>query len=872
MISKRMMFAVFLALFSISVTSAQSKLKQARKYMDKLNYIGAIELYNKVLEKNDYAEAKINLAECYRKVNDPENAEYWYGQVVRLPEAEPVHKLFYGQMLQRNGKCDLAKEWYEMYVREVPDDLRGQFLVKACDYEDELMTKNAGIYEINHLEINSNLDDFSPVIYKDGVVFASERDKGSSVKREHCWTGNPFLELYHVDAEKSQTDVCISYEFKKPKKFSNRLNSKFHDAAVSFSDDEQTLFFTRNNFLNGKTGKDDDGIVKLKVYSAKANGDNWGDLEGLPFNSDEYSVAHPTVTPDGNRLFFASDMPGGFGGMDLYVSEQESGRWGPPQNLGPMVNTEGNEIFPYYQKTGKLFFSSDGQIGLGGLDIYQMEDKDNGEWGMIENLGYPINTISDDFGIVFNDEGTNGFFSSDREGGAGRDDIYSFCKTSSPVEIYVFDAETEEPIAGASVINDCTGNTLTTGEDGKVTIDMKMNECCNFLASMESYTDNEKEGCTTNINIGDPVFVEIPLSKESEFEIEGIVYDQGTGLPLDGAMVTLTNDCDETEEETLVTDATGKYYFKLKEDCCYKVKASKSGYFGNPVDGQCTRGLTEATTLQANLNLAPTVVNDVIGDPNETITRDPLNPNDPKNPLTPDGLPCNVYKDVTRGMYIDANTGEPADGPCGGLTYKGGECLNCGTDTYVGTPSTDPTTTGSYSPNTAGAYNKETGVTSSPTFESSGTTYGDNSAAYLLHIYYDFDQSYIRDESESELQKLCTMMKENSDLIVEIASHTDSRGSNTYNRRLSQRRAESVVRWLCDCGIEKERLIPRGYGETKNVNQCANSVPCSEKEHQLNRRTEFRVIGCLSCLEQQETQLSQPKSDPRVDECVGCPF
>ena len=342
---KRILYTVLIITVTGSGLFAQSsKLKRAAKYMEDLNYVGAIELYNQVLENEDNSEAKINIAECYRKISDSENAEYWYGQVVRTPEAEPIHMLYYGQALQRNGKCDLAKEWYTKFVAAVPDDIRGQYLDRACNYEEDLMTKNAGVYQIAHLDFNSNLDDFSPSYYGDGLVFASERDKGSAVNRTHSWTGNPFLELFYVDKKEEtagEGEACGDAMYGRPEKYSSALNSKYHDAAVTFTEDESEIFFTRNNL----EGKDDEGTIRLKVFSAKSSGENsWGDLQGLPFNSDEYSVAHPTLTPDGNTLYFSSDMPGGFGGMDLYVSKREGGSWGPPINLGPQVNTEANEV------------------------------------------------------------------------------------------------------------------------------------------------------------------------------------------------------------------------------------------------------------------------------------------------------------------------------------------------------------------------------------------------------------------------------------------------------------------------------------------------------------------------------------------------
>lgn len=812
MFKKTLLMTFVLVLGASALFSQASKLKRAKKLYDGLAYIEAIELYNLVLEKDDNAEAKIYLADAYRKINDTENAEYWYGQVVRLPEAQPVHKLYYGQMLQRNGKCDLAKEWYQQYLDEAPDEVRAQYLVRACDYEEELMTKNVNVYETTHLPFNSNLDDFSPAFYKENLVFASERDKGSAVKREHTWTGNPFLEIYKVEmSEQSGGDVICQYDFGRPEKYSDEVNEKFHEAAVSFSSDQNEIFYTANNY----EGDSDDGTRKLKIYSAKVKGeDKWGDRESLPFNSDEYSVAHPSLTADGSRLYFASDMPGGFGGMDLYYSDLESGRWGPPTNLGQEVNTEGHEIFPYYGPNDRLYFSSDGHIGLGGLDIFYVIDKGEGEWSVPENMGYPLNTTADDFGIIFNEEGTCGFFSSDRDGGSGRDDIYSFVKTATPIEILVFDENTKEPLEGATVRDDCTGATYTTDDEGKVVFDMKLNICCDFEASLEKYRNNTKEACTEDIELGDLVRVEIPLQQDLKFDIEGIVFDQQTGLPLEGVLVEITNDCGQEIQESITTDASGQFQFDLTSDCCYTIKASKDGYLVAQLEDQCTRDLTESTTLQANINLQPFTV------PNQ------------------DGA-SRVVKDPTTGTWVDTQTGEPAEGNINGFIYKDGELT--GTDPNV-TPISDVDPSDS-----------------------------DGRVHFLLHIYYDFNQAYVREDAKPELEKLLALLELNPDLIIEIGSHTDSRGSFRYNNRLSQRRAESIVRWLTERGIEKDRLVAKGYGENVNVNNCSNNIPCSEEEHQFNRRTEFKVIGCQSCDYLDET-ISAPSETVNVDPCVGCPF
>ena len=823
---------LFICAITFSAMAQAGKMKLAKQKMDNLDYIGAIELYNQVLENHDEAVAKINLAEAYRKINDTPNAEFWYGQVVRLPQAEPIHRLYYGMMLQRNGKCDVAREWYQQYVDLSPDDQRGQYLLRACDYEEELMSKNAGIYEVANCDFNSHSDDFSPYFYKAGLVFSSERDTNPVIRRTHTWTGNPFLELYYLDLRQTgnQENGCGKYVYGRPEKFSNEINSKFHDASVAFSHNGEEIFFTRNNLFDGKKGQDDAGIVRLKIFYARSEGEGkWGELQSLPFNSDEYSVAHPALAVDGSKLYFTSDMPGGFGGMDLYVSEKESGRWGPPMNLGPEINTEGHEIFPYVAPDGKLYFASDGHVGLGGLDIYYASDKGNSNWSTPENIGYPINTISDDFSIVFNKEGTCGFFSSDREGGVGRDDVYSFKKTAIPVEVLVYDEKTEQPLEGALVYVACKQDTMTTDANGMVRFDMKLNDCCDLNASMEDYLPNTSEACTKDLTLSDQMMVKIPLSRATEFEIQGVVFDKFSGLMMEGATVTIENDCGQPLAPPFTTTPTGKYYFKLDRECCYKVKATREGYFAGIVDDICTKGLEKDSTFKENLYLNPVSVD----------------PTDPKNEITEwtkkgQETPYTYY-DTTTDTWMDKDTRLPADGtfPDGNQYENGVLKSKSGTDFVPGPTPPDGS---------------------------------DPSVRYLLHVYYDFDQSYIRDDAEPELEKLYSLLTENPQYIIEIGSHTDARGSKHYNQRLSQRRAEAVVRWLTDKGIDRSRLMARGYGETANVNNCIDYVPCSEREHQMNRRTEFKVIGCTNCVDPSKPMLSQENPNVKVDACKSCPF
>jgi outer membrane protein OmpA-like peptidoglycan-associated protein len=522
-------------------------------------------------------------------------------------------------------------------------------------------------------------------------------------------------------------------------------------------------------------------------------------------------------------------MPGGFGGMDLYVSELENGRWGPPVNLGPGVNTEGHELFPFIHKTGRLYFATDGHLGLGGMDILYVDDKGNGQWSAPENPGFPINTSEDDFSFSINDEGTCGFFSSDRKGGSGRDDIYSFTKMAMPVKVFVFDADTKEPIEGAFVKAEEINKILKTGKDGYVVVEMKFNTCKDFAAEHEGYEKNTKQGCVKDATSSENAIVEIPLSKNLKHSVEGVVFDDATGLPLPDAKVTLIGCNDKPDSVAFVmTDASGRYSFPLEKDCCHKIRGEKDKYFAiTTPDTICTKALKENTTYQVNLRLQPTATKPEEKPFEPVVTTEPAKdkPTKPKKDEV-------VYNPST-GLY--EKNGKPYSGKHKGDDIDKGK--------------------------------------SKSKFTPSETKYFDDTTAvaYLLHIYYDFDQSFIRDESLSELKKMEKLMKDNPNYIIEISSHTDARGSNNYNNRLSQRRAESVVRWLVQHGIERDRLVPRGYGEGMTSNKCINNIPCSEKEHQMNRRTEFRVLGCKDCADKDKIK-SAPNEKARIDKCHGCPF
>ncbi|MDO8367598.1 MAG: hypothetical protein Q7T20_12425 [Saprospiraceae bacterium] len=633
-----------LILLPALLVAQSTRLKRANEAMQDLDYMTAIVGYQQVLQREDLPEAKIGLAECYRKINDTENAEYWYGQIVRLPNTKPVHKLYYGMMLQANGKCDVARLWLKQYEKEAPDDARGQFLAKACDMEEELLTKNKGIYQITHLPCNSSFDDFGPSIVHGQLVFASDRDLGTAIKRTSMWTGNPFSDLY---ATALKTDLPGAISSARLEKFSNSVNTRFNEAAVSLSPDGQTIYFTRNNFDDGNTGRSEEGLVKLNIFSAQRNAEGkWSNLTRLPFNSAEYNSSHPSISPDNKRLYFASNRPGGFGGMDLYYSELNKGVWGTAINLGPTVNTEGNEIFPFMDPNGRLYFASNGHLGLGGLDLFYSTPKGNKDWNLPINLGAPLNSTRDDFGICFGGDLSWGFFTSDRDGGAGRDDIYGFSKNAAPVEIYVFDSQTLKPVSGAAVLNSLTNLTLTTSSDGIVAFDMRHAECADFSTAKKGYEAALKTGCTAREGAknGQITRIEIGLNKLGNFSVQGMVFDMRDGFPAIGAKLILTNDCGKIAPEPLITGPDGRFKFKLDKNCCYTLRAVQDGFIAGVAEGICTKNLSQNPAFKANLNLEP--YRDAEGFIVEIPEKETANPGPRYNELTglyenPDDSPAN---------------------------------------------------------------------------------------------------------------------------------------------------------------------------------------------------------------------------------------
>ncbi len=442
-----------LALLMTSVSFSQERqIEKADKEFDKLAYIDAREIYLKVVE-DGYESAEIyqKLGDTYYWNSDYDNAAKWYEQLIqKFPdETKAAYYLRAAQSYKSINKYDESDKLMVAYSAMTGDNLIVQNFEGTRNYLSDIAFSSRK-YELEKTAINTETSDFGSAYYlTDKVVFASA--DGTTGGKIYTWTEQPFLDLFVADRDENG-------RLTNKRRLEGDINTEYHESSAVFTKDGNTIYFTRNNFLKRKAGKDKNKTVRLKLYKAtKGEGDVWTNVEELPFNSKEYSVAHPALSVDEKRLYFSSDMPGTYGMSDIfYVDLEEDGTYGTPTNMGDDINTEARESFPYISNAGNLYFSSDGRAGLGGYDIYATTIDENSVVGGIENIGAPANSNQDDFALIINEDEQLGYLTSNRDGekGSVNDDIYRIQITKCEVELagVVVDANTKAIIPGATVI------------------------------------------------------------------------------------------------------------------------------------------------------------------------------------------------------------------------------------------------------------------------------------------------------------------------------------------------------------------------------------------------------------------------------------
>jgi outer membrane protein OmpA-like peptidoglycan-associated protein len=573
--------------------------------------------------------------------------------------------------------------------------------------------------------INSVFQEYSPAFYENGLVFISSNPAVAKEKEADEVTGKPTTSIFF--ARRGQDG-----KLQLPIPFAEALTSQYYDGPLTFSARNEEVFFTRNNLRNGKPYPAQDGKVKLKIYSAVQKNYLWSKIKELPFNSDEFDTAYPTISVDGKRLYFASNRPEGFGGMDLWVSFRQGETWGKPINLGRSVNTAKNEFFPFIHADETLFFASNGHGGAGGLDIFHTQKTEMG-WEKPTNLGEPINSDKDDFGFIVDADMKNGYFSSNRADGKGDDDIYSFNAPKG----------------------------LLTKEAPKLNVPT----------------------------------IEVSISSQ---EIEG---EKG----IQGMAVSYTNMA-EVNNAAILTDATGNIIgFKTDVGDEYSLEDAQT----HETKVKMLENGTQILKLPAGRYLFRFE--------------------------HPDFKPKYVVKTIFQGdRKVLAQLEKRVDGKAVAAMDK----------TVV-----FPKPNGLDKSNSNGS-KTEKRVNPSPKIPNSAITDVKNvsdmlktgSVIRLNNIYYHFNDALFRPDATPTLKLLVDLMQKHPEMEIELASHTDSRGTAAYNLQLSRQRAEHLTQYLLAYGIDSQRVKPVGYGESRLKNRCADGVDCAEKEHQQNRRTEVKIL------------------------------
>ncbi|MFT7589304.1 MAG: outer membrane protein OmpA-like peptidoglycan-associated protein [Limisphaerales bacterium] len=578
---------------------AQSKLKQADAHFKSFAFSEAIPIYKELVmtskDKEDAAtlEASIRLAECYRLTNQLEKAEPYYAKAVEQENILPVFLLYYAQALQSNGKCADAINWYRRFTYFAPEDKRGIELQSSCADITDLVGPGTE-YEILPVSFNSSASEYSPFIYKEGLVFTSTRitKKGTP---EDGWTGEAYSNLYFTAGEKEH--------FTRTGILSQKLQTNLNDGPASFNGTGNTIYFSKNG--NGKKNNSKHGGITIQLFKSSFSNEEWGKAESLSFCDPSFDEMHPSISPDGSILFFSSNRKGGLGGMDIWKVEFAQNTWSEPVNLGPLMNTPGNEVFPFIHDDGNLYFASDGHRGLGGMDIFEARFK-GGRYIEATNMRSPINSPRDDFGLVFDPEKNQGYFSSNRSGGRGGDDIYSLTKFPLFAEGILIAAETMDPLSAARIIMTHDGDQIQqvrTDSEGKFVLRVSPYEKYTVTAYREGYNATEIEFSTNRENPDKLIIaLEELIDPNRAIKLEVKIISKTDKRPVDGAQLFLRNESNGNVQ-TLITNSNGTATLVIDKGFSYTIAGDKDKYFN--VSESLTPEMLDGRTITRVLELEP---------------------------------------------------------------------------------------------------------------------------------------------------------------------------------------------------------------------------------------------------------------------------
>jgi outer membrane protein OmpA-like peptidoglycan-associated protein len=630
----------------------------------------------------------------------------------------------------------------------------------------------------NLTALNTPSLEFSPVFYANGIVFVSSRKKNGPVDQS---IGETFFELFYAELDPNGVPM-------RPSSFSLNINSQFHEGPVAFNREGSKMYFTRNNFSQGIRKADSKGKTGLKIYEAERGYFDWENIQELPFNNDEFTCMHPALSADGNMMYFASNKPGGQGGLDIWVALRQGNGWSEPINMGNKINTPDNDAFPFIHESGILFFASDGHQGFGGLDLFMIDISQNA-WGDVINLGAPFNSKDDDLGLILNPDGNIGYFSSNREGGFGKDDLYMFeapdgikgvsFPTMSKLVITTFDEQSGHKLSGVSIRAYETGSEDATSKDGGL-YELE-------LIPKESDTDKM-------------VFKRVRKKEE------------------------------DLDDAPFVTNSLGEAYPILNAAKSYTILLSKPGYLAKEVNYLPSENIYNRP-LEVGLS------------PSNCVTLSGLVNSKPYNKPIPNARISVINHCNNEIEYLRANingTFEHCIEIGCGFTIISDRAGYQSDSTHISTAKLRGRRSFAIVLEMAP---ESTNLLKEPIKE--------GAVIILQNIHYDFGKSSIRKGEAKDLENLAKLMKSYPSMEIELISHTDCRGSDQFNLELSLARAESAKKFLVNRGIEEQRIKAFGYGEALPINdcRCLTGEECEEERYEENRRTEVHVARMNEPLE-----------------------
>lgn len=573
---------------SLSLFAQGGKLKKANNYFDRLAYSYAANLYQELTGSEvDSPEMQLKLAYSYMKMEQFQKSADVYAKAITSNAVKPQDCYNYAYVLKQVGKYAESDKWMKTYTELKAADSRSKMFLEDEGYKTRIENLKP-FFNVTHLTINTAQADFGSYYSpsQKEMYFVSARRKRVMVKNEWAWNSGRFLDIFKSDIKEGNSVENI----KKVKK----VNTRFHEGSLAFSPDNTKVYFTRNNVSKGKKRKDGKRIQNLKLYIADINekGKFVNERE-FPYNSKDYSIGHPTITADGKTMYLSSDKPGGFGGADIYKVEiKADGSFGEMINLGSKINTEGMEMFPFIDAEGRLFFSTDGMPGLGGLDVFVALIK-GGDVTKVVNLGKPVNGQNDDFAFTMSKDFKYGFLSSNRDGGDGGDDIYSV-ELIRPFVFSISIQGTAKDRKGNSVpfakidLKDDKGNivaTTTADEKGLYNFEAEYDKNYALLGTKEKYFDGTNKASTfTKEEI---VYADVVLEKDPGISIYALVTDKKTGLPLEGVKINFADNF-TGKAINITTPESGDFKRalpdkKLNDRGSYNIVLQKEGYFSKAV-------------------------------------------------------------------------------------------------------------------------------------------------------------------------------------------------------------------------------------------------------------------------------------------------